>query len=143
MIGRAGLRPGASYLTPRKRRTMKRIFALLAAVAIAGSFAATAAAGGKSDTKVTIKGHNGDYYGFVKSDDVDYCANGRKVFVYELKGNGYDPHNDKKIGTDVAQANGDGYMWSIGNSGFKHGDFYSYVKKTSYCKSAFSKVISR
>jgi len=120
-----------------------KLFALLAAVALFGAFAASATAGNKAATKVTIKGHNGDYYGFVKSDDVDNCANGREVTVYKLKGNGYDPGSDKEIGSDIAQANGDGYMWSIGNSGAKKGDFYAYAKKTKHCKSAFSKVISR
>jgi len=119
---------------------MKRAFAVLAALAILGTLATTAYAGG-TKTKVTIKGSDGNYYGYVKSKDDD-CANGREVFVYKLKGNGYDPKNDKLIGSDIAQANGDGYMWAIGNSGAKKGDFYAYVKKDGSCKKAVSKVIS-
>jgi len=34
-------------------------------------------------------------------------------------------------------------MWSIGNSGYKHGEFYAKVKKTSTCGGDISKVISR
>ncbi len=34
-------------------------------------------------------------------------------------------------------------MWSIGNSGYKHGDFYAKVKKSSGCGGDISKVISR
>ena len=119
-----------------------RIFALLAVVALAGAFATSASAGNKAKTKVTIKGSGGDYYGFVKSDDEDHCANGREVTVYKLKGNGYDPSHDKEIGSDIAQANGDGYMWAIGNSGAKKGDYYAYTAKIKGCKKAFSKVIS-
>ena len=77
-----------------------------------------------------LKGHNGDYYGYVKSSDADNCANGRKVKVFKQPGSDQDPKNDQKIGTDTAQANGDGYMWSIGNSGYKHGKFYAKVGKT-------------
>ncbi len=121
----------------------KKILAATTAIAVIGIFAGSAFAGHKIDTKVTIKGHEGDYYGYVKSSKPNKCANNRKVLVYKLKGNGYDPGSDQKIGSDIAQANGDGYMWSIGNSGFKHGNFYAYAKKTSKCKSAFSKVISR
>jgi hypothetical protein len=119
-----------------------KILALLAAFALIGVFAAAASAGGKTETKVTIKGDNGDYYGYVKSKK-DKCANGREVIVYKLKGNGYDPKNDKEIGRDIAQANNDGYMWAIGNSGAKKGDFYAFVKKDGKCAKAFSKVISR
>lgn len=117
-----------------------KIPAILAVIALTGVFAAGAVAGG-TETKVTIKGSDGDYYGYVKSSDSD-CANGREVTVYKLKGNGYDPKNDKEIGSDIAQANGDRYMWAIGNSGAKKGDFYAFVRKDGSCKKDFSKVIS-
>jgi len=119
-----------------------KIFALLAAVAMFGAFASSATAGKKVETKVTIKGKEGNYYGYVKSD-AESCANGREVIVYKLKGNGYDPKHDKEIGRDIAQANNDGYMWAIGNSGAKKGNFYAFVKKDGNCAKAFSKVISR
>ena len=104
---------------------------------------ASAQAGGKADTKVSIKGDNGDYYGYVKSSDAGNCANDRKVKVFEQTGNDQDPKHDLKIGTDTAEPNGDKYMWSIGNSGYKHGEFYADVKKTSECGGDISKVISR
>ena len=34
-------------------------------------------------------------------------------------------------------------MWSIGNSGYKHGEFYAKVGKTDFCKGATSKTIDR
>jgi len=104
---------------------------------------ASAQAGGKADTKVSIKGDNGDYYGYVKSSDAGNCANDRKVKVFKQTGNDQDPKHDLKIGTDTAEPNGEKYMWSIGNSGYKHGEFYAKVGKTSLCKGATSKTISR
>jgi len=104
---------------------------------------ASAQAGGKADTKVSIKGDNGDYYGYVKSSDAGNCANDRKVKVFKQTGNEQDPKHDLKIGTDTAEPNGDKYMWSIGNSGYKHGEFYAKVGKTSLCKGATSKTITR
>ena len=98
---------------------------------------------GKAETKVSIKGDNGDYYGYVKSSDAGNCANDRKVKVFKQTGNDQDPKHDLKIGTDTAEPNGDKYMWSIGNSGYKHGEFYAKVGKTSLCKGATSKTISR
>src|SRR4029078_3026733 len=47
---------------------------------------ASAQAGGKADTKVSIKGDNGDYYGYVKSSDAGNCANDRKVKVFKQTG---------------------------------------------------------
>ena len=104
---------------------------------------ASAQAGGKADTKVSIKGDNGDYYGYVKSSDSDNCANGREVKVFMQTGSVQDPKNDQKIGSDIAQPNGTKYMWSIGNSGYKHGSFYAKAGKTDLCKAATSKTIER
>jgi len=118
------------------------IAALAVSIAAFGGVA-SAEAGGKADTKVTIKGQGGDYYGFVKSPDAGNCANGRLVKVFKQSGPGQDPKHDMKIGTDTAQPNGDGYMWAIGNSGYKHGSFYAKVGKTSACKGDTSKTITR
>ena len=123
-----------------------KVRASLAALAIsvtALSGVATASAAGKADTDVSIKGHQGDYYGYVSSSNEGDCANGRTVKVFMQLGGSQDPKNDQKIGTDTDQANGDGYMWSIGNSGYKHGEFYAKVGKTDFCKGATSKTISR
>jgi len=97
----------------------------------------------KAETKVNIKGDNGDYYGYVKSSDAGNCANGRKVKVFKQLGSVQDPKSDLKIGTDTAEPNGDRYMWSIGNSGYKHGHFYAKVGKTSVCRGDTSKTIDR
>ena len=54
-----------------------------AAVALTGVLAGTAQAA--TPTEVTIKGQNGDYYGYVKSSDSD-CESNRKVNVYKVLG---------------------------------------------------------
>ena len=126
-----------------------KVRASLAALAIsvlALSGAAGASAAGKAQSKVSIKGNDGDYYGYVKSDENEgYCANAREVKVFKQLGSSQDPKNDLKIGTDTAQADGGSgrYLWEIGNSGYKHGEFYAKVGKTDYCKGATSKTISR
>ena len=126
----------------RSPRLHAPLVALAVAVTAFGAVA-SAQAGGKSDTKVSIKGHEGDYYGYVKSSDAEHCANGRKVKVFKQLGSSQDPKHDQKIGTDTAEPNGERYMWSIGNSGYKHGKFYAKVGKTSMCKGATSKTIER
>jgi hypothetical protein len=117
----------------------------LAAIAVSlTAFAAAAGAAGKADTKVSIKGQNGDYYGYVKSSDPTDCADGRKVTVYKQLGSTQDPHDDQKIGSDTAELNGTKAIWSIGNSGYKHGDFYAKAAKVpGFCKADTSKTISR
>jgi uncharacterized membrane protein len=125
--------------------TSTKVRAALAALVISAtalSGAATATAAGKADTKVSIKGDNGDYYGYVKSSDTD-CANEREVKVFKQLGSSQDPKHDLKIGTDTAQPNGVKYMWSTGNTGYKHGKFYAKVGKTQDCKGATSKTIKR
>ena len=113
------------------------------AVVTVSAFAATgAAAADKADTDVSIKGTNGDYYGYVHSSDSD-CEGGRKVNVYKMLGASPDRQADQKIGSDTAQPNGPDAMYSIGNSGYKKGKFYAHVPKTTDCKGATSPVISR
>ena len=116
----------------------------LAAVAVSLTAITGVANAAGADTKVSIKGENGDYYGYVKSSDADNCANERKVTVFKQLGSVQDPRNDQKIGSDTASPNGTKYMWSIGNSGFKNGEFYAKAAKVpGLCKAATSKTISR
>lgn len=113
-----------------------------AAIAISGIATSGAAAAGKSPTEVSIKGNNGDYYGYVHSANSN-CEGGRTVNVFKLVGQSPNPQADQKIGSDTAQPNGPDAMWSIGNSGYKHGKFYAQVRKTPNCQGDLSPVISR
>lgn len=119
-----------------------KLFIATAAVAISGIAASGATAAGKAPTEVTIKGQEGDYYGYVKSSDSD-CESDRKVNVYKMLGSSPDRQTDLKIGSDIAQPNGPDGMWSIGNSGYKKGKFYAHVKGTTECKGDLSPVITR
>jgi hypothetical protein len=93
-------------------------------------------------TTVTIQAESGgDFFGYVKSTDKNHCANGRKVILYKLSGDSPNPSADQKIGSDTAQANGNGYMWSTGNTGQRHGKFYARVKKTELCAADLSPVV--
>ncbi len=118
----------------------KPVLAVLAVTACTALVVATSAFAGKADTKVKIKAESGGFYGYVKSDKKK-CANGRKVVLYKQKGNGQDPRNDKKIGSDIAQPNGNKYMWSTGNTGYMKGYFYAYAKKIKGCHSGISDSI--
>ena len=121
-----------------------KMFAATALVAITGAFGATtvAQADSPTPTKVTIKGNNGDYYGYVKSSDSD-CESDRTVKVYKMNGSSPKPKQDQLIGTDTSAPNGPDGMWSIGNSGYKDGSFYAKVTKTDECGADLSKVIVR
>ena len=118
----------------------KPILAVLALAACAALVVAASAFAGRAETKVKIKAESGGFYGYVKSDKTK-CANGRKVTLYKLKGNGYDPKHDQKIGSDIAQANGNKYMWSTGNTGYMKGYFYAYAKQIKGCDAGFSEAI--
>jgi len=121
-----------------------RIKMLLAAAAItvSGVLATDASAANLTPTTVTIQAESGgDFFGFVKSSDKNHCAANRKVTLYRLLGTSPNPGADQKIGMDLAQANGDGYMWSTGNTGERHGKFYARVKKTETCAGDISSVV--
>ena len=121
-----------------------RIALVLAAFAVSLTALTGIASAAGAETKVSIKGDNGDYYGYVKSSDAGNCANNRKVTVFKQLGSVQDPSVDQQIGSDIAQPNGPKYMWAIGNSGYKHGDFYAKAAKVpGSCKAATSKTISR
>ena len=111
------------------------IVAVLGACLILG-VAGSAFAGTK--TKVTIKEQSGGFYGYVKSNK-DKCSVSRVVALLKQKGNSPKLSRDKVISTDVAQANGDKYMWAISSS--TKGKFYAYAPKISGCKAGRSKTI--
>jgi hypothetical protein len=66
--------------------TKTKAMSAISAVTVIGvlGLGATAFAG-QTETKVTIKGSDGDYYGYVKSSKSS-CEAGRKVNVYKIKG---------------------------------------------------------
>ena len=111
--------------------------ALAVLVAAALALAALAGARAPARTTVTIKGPNGDFSGKVLSPRKS-CLGNRTVVVHRLRGNGYDPANDPRIGSDTSERNGNRGVWSLGNTGIKHGTFYARVKRSPGCRGAFS-----
>jgi hypothetical protein len=127
--------------TKEKRDPMKtKTLIATAAVALTGAFASSAQAA--TPTEVTIKGQEGEYFGYVKSSDSD-CESDRKVNVYKMVGSLPDRQADKKIGSDISAPNGPDGMYNIGNSGYKKGKFYAHAPKTTDCKGDMSPVITR
>jgi hypothetical protein len=126
----------------------KKILAI-AAVALTGALGigATALGAATAPTDVTITGDEGDYHGKVTSPE-KYCLKDRQVTVYKQVGSQPDRADDRKIGTDLTDNKG---QWSAGNTGYKKGKFYAYVKRASLvakvaydaCDNARSDVISR
>ena len=119
-----------------------KMFMATAAIAITGVVAPGASAAERTPTKVTIQNPgNGEFYGQVKSEDPANCADGRKVTLFKMLGDAPDPGADQKIVSDTASANGDGYEWNAGNTGYRKGRFYARVKRTELCAGDLSKVI--
>jgi hypothetical protein len=126
----------------------KNILAFVA-VALTGALGIGSPALGAATapTDVTIKGDEGDYLGKVTSPE-KYCLKDRQVTVYKQVGSQPDRGEDRKIGTDLTDNQG---KWSAGNTGYKKGRFYAYVKRASLvarvaydaCDNARSDVISR
>jgi hypothetical protein len=67
------------------------------------------------------------------------CESNHKVVLYKQKGGSRNRRKDKKVGSDIAQANGDAGMWHV-DSG-PTGKYYAYVAATKKCKAAVSRSI--
>src|SRR4051794_19918752 len=104
--------------------------AMLSVAAVVG-MTGTADAASAAKTSISIQGQEGGFFGQVSSSK-ESCANGRKVVLYRVKGK-----KQTKVGTDIAQPNGDGFMWSINVS--QSGRFVAKAAAKSGCKAGQSK----
>jgi hypothetical protein len=117
---------------------VRRLAILILAGVLAGAvFVAGAGARGAAQTHVTIKGPNGDFSGKIKSSNPK-CLGDRKVIVYRIRGNGYDPEHDTKIASDTSERRGDRGVWSVGNTGAGPGAYYALAKRSPGCKLGLS-----
>jgi hypothetical protein len=121
-------------------RKLLAAVAVLALCGLAGSIV-TAGARKPAKTKVTIIPESGGFFGYVYSPKPGRCANNRVVRLYKQRGRQQKPSVDTKIGSDTAQANGDRFMWSTGNTGFARGLFYARAGRVPGCKPDSSKSI--
>jgi hypothetical protein len=121
----------------------KKLFLALIVVALLGALvmASFAVAGGRALSRVTIHGDNGDFQGRVISTRAR-CLGNRKVVVYKQKGNRQVPSSDKKIGSDITERHGDHGDWSLGNTGYRNGEFYAHVRANENCRGDFSRTIT-
>jgi hypothetical protein len=122
----------------RKLLSIAIVAGVVGAVSIAGI--ATAGAGDRAETTVTIRTDNGDFWGYVSSPRPRRCAEDRKVVLFKQAGAEQDPSVDERIASDTASLNGDRYEWNTGNTG-QFGKFYARVGKTEDCKGDTSNTI--
>jgi hypothetical protein len=137
-------RKGSGQSSPKGGRlSIKKLSLTVIAVALCVAVAMTsiAAAGGAADTKVTIRGDNGDFHGKVFSNRLR-CLGNRKVKVYKLTGDNPKPARDLLIASDTSERVGDHGVWSVGNTGRKNGKFYAHVNRKPNCKSDNSNVLT-
>jgi hypothetical protein len=67
------------------------------------------------------------------------CESNRKVVLYKQSGKHRNRRKDKKVGSDIAQPNGDAGMWHVDSD--PTGKYYAYVGSTKKCKAAVSRSI--
>jgi hypothetical protein len=97
-----------------------------------------ASAAKPAKTKVLIQAESRSFSGYVNSRKL-ICKDGRKVVLFAQAGNIPDPRNDDRVGSDIAQANNDGYQWSMGNLGLEPGGrYYARATRIPGCKPANS-----
>jgi hypothetical protein len=110
-------------------------------VAICGALVVTgiAGAGGRAETKVTIKVEGRDFSGKVKSPRRK-CMRDRKVNLYKQRGAEQRPSTDNKVASDTADLQNDFAVWNTGNTG-QSGKFYARAPKTPDCKADNSRTL--
>jgi hypothetical protein len=89
---------------------------------------------GDAKTKISIIPQSDGFYGYVSSPKTQKCANNRKIKVKKVS-------NGDVIGSDIAQPNGDGVQWNIGNPGHMNGKFYAYAKAIPGCQAGQSESV--
>jgi hypothetical protein len=121
----------------RKTSIRPMIAALaISALAFAG-LAGSASAAGPAPTKVLIQAESGGFFGYVKSPKLE-CKAERTIVLYKQLGSRQKPATDQRVGMDTAQANGDGYMWDMGNPGLHSGRYYARATAKPGCRAANS-----
>ena len=110
----------------------------IATLALTAALGATGVAQASTHDKLTIKGPNGDFQGTIKAKKRS-CEKNRTVRVYMVTDQG-----PQEIGSDTSELNSDGTrgLWSIGNSGYKNGQFFAKTGAKGSCKALRSKTIT-
>ena len=124
------------------RSKLLLLFAVAAVVGLV-AMASLAGAADRAPTVIKIRGTQGDFHGRITSHR-KACLGGRTVKVFKQKGDHQNPKRDSVIAKDTsAKVPGKQVgIWSVGNTGFKHGDFYAKATRTDACKRAYSDTLS-
>ncbi|MFN8217717.1 MAG: hypothetical protein U0R71_14080 [Solirubrobacterales bacterium] len=123
-----------------RKTKIRSLFLGFAATALAVSGlagGAVASAKAPAPTKVLIQAESGGFFGQVKSPKLE-CKAERTVVLYRQLGAKQRPASDEQVGMDLAQANGDGYEWNMGNPGLHSGRYYARAVRTPGCLPANS-----
>ena len=110
----------------------------MAALGTLGVADADAKKGSKARTSISIESSAPGFSGEVTSGRSE-CQNGRKVTVYQQLNKKRSTKRDRKIGSDIAQPNGDAAMYHVDTG--PEGKFYAVAKETKKCKKAVSRSI--
>jgi hypothetical protein len=121
----------------RKTKIRSLLLGLAAAALALSGLAGVASAAGPAPTKVQIIAESGGFYGFVKSPKLE-CKSERTVVLYHQLGAKQRPATDEQVGMDLAEANGPGYEWNMGNPGLHSGRYYARAVRTPNCLAANS-----
>jgi hypothetical protein len=121
----------------RKNKIRSLVLGLAASALALSGLAGAASAAGPAPTKVQIIAESGGFYGFVKSPKLE-CKSERTVVLYRQLGAKQRPAFDEQVGMDLAQANGGGYEWNMGNPGLHTGRYYARAVRTPGCLAANS-----
>ena len=123
-----------------KTKIRNSIAALAVSVTALAGFAPIAQAATPAPTKVLIEAESGGFFGYVKSPKLE-CKSERKVVLYKQLGQKQAPRTDKRVASDIAQANGDGYQWNTGSTGVHNGKVYARAPRIDGCKADNSKTL--
>jgi hypothetical protein len=97
-------------------------------------------AGTRADTTVTIRREGTEPFGTVRSPRPRLCADDRRVVVYKQLGPDQDPQNDRRVGSDRTELQGEVGHWNIGQPGV-YGRMYARAPGTPDCRADSSRTI--
>jgi hypothetical protein len=118
---------------------MRKLSVALVVVLACLSCLAVASASAKSvPAKLTIRSYPSGAFGYVESASKG-CADQRKVEVFEQDGKRRDPANDRRAGSDRAEASEDSYLWTVKTK--RSGRFYARAAAKPGCAAALSGTV--
>ena len=116
----------------------KSSVALVVAIACLSCLAVASASAKSVPTKLTIRSYPSGAFGYVESASKG-CADKRKVEVFEQSGKRRDPANDRRAGSDRAEASEDSYLWTLKTK--RSARYYARAAAKPGCAAALSGTV--